>query len=205
MFGLLLRSVQGYLRATFGAVVWARVLRAANLPPEGFEPMLPYDAAVLAQVLDAAAELLDRPVDNLLEDLGTFLVADPGHQALRRLLRFGGANFTDFLMSLEELPDRARLAMPDLEFPQIQLVETGPGFFRLTLGQGPDALFPVVLGALRAMADDYGALVLIDPAPSCGADAGALGKHLSVHVLEAAHGMGRGFALIAAGGGRDGW
>jgi hypothetical protein len=55
------------------------------------------------------------------------------------------------------------------------------------------------------MADDYGALVLIDPAPSCLSDARSVGKHLSVHVLEAAHGLGRGFALTAAGDGRDGW
>lgn len=201
MYGLMLRSVQGYLRATFGATAWGRVLWSAGLPPEGFEPMLPYSAEILDRVLAAATAELKRPTDSLLEDLGTFLVADPGHQSLRRLLRFGGANFTEFLISLEELPDRARLAMPDLELPQFVLTETGPGFFRLSFGQSLPALFPVVLGALRAMADDYGALVLIDAEPSC-AEAG--GRLLSVHILEAAHGAGRGFALTATVGQQDG-
>ena len=210
MYGLLLRSLQGYLRATFGVAVWARVLRSAGLPPDGFEPMLPYDAAILAQVLTAAEAALDRPVESLLEDLGTFLVADPGHQALRRLLRFGGGNFAEFLMSLEELPDRARLAMPDLVLPQIRLTETGPGLYRMALAQSLPALFPIMLGALRAMADDYGALVLIDSEPSgVGTASAGEGRQLSVHILEAAHGAGRGFSLTeavsAAGGGRDGW
>lgn len=208
MYGLLLRSLQGYLRATFGAAVWGRVLRQAGLPPDGFEPMLPYEATVLTQVLTTAAAVLERPVDSLLEDLGTFLVADPAHQALRRLLRFGGANFADFLMSLEELPDRARLAMPDLALPEMQLTHTSPGVYCLALEQSLPALFPIMLGAVRAMADDYGALVLIEPEP-CGASEAA-GRRLSVHILETAHGKGRGFALTArlsdAGEGRrNGW
>lgn len=196
MFGLLLRSIQAYLRGTFGPALWARVLRAAGQPPEGFEPMLPYDAAVVDRVLAAAAQELRRPAEAMLEDVGTFLVADPGHRALRRLLRFGGAGFADFLHSLEELPDRARLALPGLDLPQIALTETAPGRFRLEIASPLPALFPVALGALRAMADDYGALVLIDLA--------AEGDRatLTVQLLEAAHGAGRGFAL--AGGPADG-
>lgn len=196
MFGLLLRSIQAYLRGTFGPALWARVLRAAGQPPEGFEPMLPYDAAVLDRVLAAAAQDLRRPAEAMLEDVGTFLVADPGHRALRRLLRFGGAGFADFLHSLEELPDRARLALPGLDLPQIALTETAPGRFRLVVASPLPALFPVALGALRAMADDYGALVLIDLA--------AEGDRatLTLQLLEPAHGAGRGFAL--AGGAGDG-
>lgn len=112
MHGLLLRSIQAYLRATFGAAVWGRVLRNAGQSAEGFEPMLPYDGEVLERVLAVSAAELDRSVETVLEDVGTFLVASPGHQALRRLLRFGGASFAEFLQSLEELPDRARLALP---------------------------------------------------------------------------------------------
>ncbi|NGM46357.1 heme NO-binding protein [Rhodobacter sp. SGA-6-6] len=196
MFGLLLRSIQAYLRGTFGPALWARVLRAAGQPPEGFEPMLPYDAAVVDRVLAAAAQELHRPAEAMLEDVGTFLVADPGHRALRRLLRFGGASFADFLHSLEELPDRARLSLPGLDLPQIALTEAAPGRFRLAIASPLPALFPVALGALRAMADDYGALVLIDLA--------AEGDRatLTVQLLEAAHGAGRGFAL--AGGPADG-
>lgn len=198
MYGLLLRSIQAYLRATFGAVVWARVLRLSGQPVDGFEPMLPYDAAVLDSVLVASAAELNRTVEAILEDVGTFLVANPGHQSLRRLLRFGGATFSEFLQSLEELPDRARLALPDLELPQIILTETGPGFYRLKFGSSFPALYPVVLGALRATADDYGALVLIDAEPNCSCC--ATGAVLSVQLLEAAHGLGRRFDLSAAGG-----
>jgi hypothetical protein len=54
-------------------------------------------------------------------------VTDPGLEPLRRLLRFGGGTFEEFLVSLEELPDRARLAMPELEMPEITLSVEGGG------------------------------------------------------------------------------
>lgn len=193
MFGLLLRSIQAYLRGTFGPAVWARVLRAAGQPPEGFEPMLPYDARAVGRVLAAAAQELHRPAEAILEDVGTFLVADPGHRALRRLLRFGGAGFADFLHSLEELPDRARLALPGLRLPQVILAEIGPGRVRLAVTGALPALLPVALGALRAMADDYGALVLIELEQEPGAAV------LTVQLLETAHGEGQRFALVADG------
>lgn len=202
MFGLLLRSVQSYLRATFGAAALGRVLRAAGQSPDGFEPMLPYDQDVLERIIAACAEELGRPAEMILEDVGTFLVADAGHQPLRRLLRFGGATFLEFLQSLEELPDRARLALPDLELPQITIVETGPGMYRLQCGCSLPALFPMALGALRAMADDYGALVVIDPVVECHAT--EVKGALSVHLLETAHGAGRRFELAKADL-HDGW
>jgi hypothetical protein len=202
MFGLLLRSIQSYLRDTFGAAVLARVLRAAGQPAEGFEPMLPYDVSVLDRMLQVCAEELHRPAEQMLEDVGTFLVADSAHGGLRRLLRFGGANFTDFLHSLEELPDRARLALPGLDLPEFRLMEVAPCTYKLLIGCPIQALFPVVLGTLRAMADDYGALVLIDadPAPAGGAAAGGV---LTVQLLMAEHGSGRRFDLSQVGG-RDG-
>ena len=200
MNSLLLRSIQTYMRGTFGAAAWARTLRAARQPPEGFEPMLLYETEVIDLVLEAVAVELRRPVDSILEDVGTFLIADPGHQAFRRLLRFGGASFGDFLHSLDELPDRARMALPGLDLPQIALIEEAPDLYRLTMASPLRALFPIALGALRAMADDYGALVLIDLEPGL---AGPNSATLKVHLLVASHGVGRGFALAQMGDGDD--
>lgn len=210
MFGLLLRSIQSYLRDTFGVAVWARVLRAAGQPPEGFEPMLRYDVTVLDRMLEACSAELRRPAEAMLEDVGTFLVANPAHGGVRRLLRFGGANFTDFLHSLEELPDRARLALPGLELPQIRLLEIAPGTYKLLIGCRIPALFPMVLGTLRAMADDYGALVLIDADAAPGGAGNAetpdetAGGVLTVQLLEVEHGGGRRFDLAQVGAGHHG-
>jgi hypothetical protein len=197
MYGLLLRSVQAYTRATHGAAVWARVLRVADHPVDGFEPMLTYSPDVLDRVIDACVAELGRPADVILEDVGTFLVADPGHRPLRRLLRFGGASFVEFLHSLEELPDRARLALRGVEFPRIDVQAAGPSRFRIWYDCSIPALFPVALGTVRAMADDYGALVLIEAdRAACSQCAGGV---MEVQVLEAAHGTVSRFDLAPGG------
>ncbi len=197
MHGLLLRSIQAYIRATFGVALWGRVLRAADQPADGFEPLLPYEPEVLDRVLAACAAELGRPQDVILEDVGTFLVVGQANQSLRRLLRFGGGSFIEFLYSLEELPERARLALQDVEFPRITVEEARPGYFRLWYDCRIPALFPVAVGTVRAMADDYGTLVLIDADRSaCAHSAGGV---MEVQVLEAAHGAGRRFDLAVEG------
>jgi hypothetical protein len=83
-------------------------------------------------------------------------------EALRRLLRFGGVNYVEFLHSLDDLPDRARLAVEDLHLPALELQELGGGQFSLICHDGLPGYSSVMMGILRAMADDYGDLVMLD-------------------------------------------
>ncbi|MCV2868787.1 heme NO-binding domain-containing protein [Defluviimonas sp. WL0002] len=183
MHGLINRSIQCFLRDTYGAAVWSRVSAGAGLPPEGFETMLAYDAALTDSVIDLAAQELGKPRDALLEDLGIYLVS---LEPLRRLLRFGGLDYVDFLHSLDELAERAHLAVPELNLPDLRLIPTGAGRYRLCCARrrGYGAVFA---GILRAMADDYGALALID------AEEGA--EAVAIELLQAQFAEGRRFDL----------
>lgn len=186
MDALLLRSLQGYLRDTFGQAVWQAVCRRAALTVETFEPMLRYDPGMADRVAHHAAETLGRPVETVWEDMGTYLVTNPGHEGVRRLLRFGGVGFSDFLHSLEEMPGRARLAMPDLDLPEVSLTEIGRDRFELWCRSRIQGIPRVLVGMLTAMADDYGTLCLIEP--------GEDGRIL-VHILDNRHGAARVFDL----------
>jgi hypothetical protein len=125
MHGLINRSLQCYLRDTFGLAKWVAIARDARLGFETFEPMLRYDPALTEVVLDAASRLLNRPRDAILEDYGTYLVSHTNLEPLRRLMRFSGANFGDFLLSLENMKGRGRLALPDLDLPVLFLWDFG--------------------------------------------------------------------------------
>jgi hypothetical protein len=166
------------------------------VPPDGFEPLLRYEDAVTLRLVDAAASRLGRPRESLLEDLGTYLVSHPNREGLRRLLRFGGVSFLDFLQSIDDLPGRGRLAVPDLDLPQLELQEEGGGRFLLAC-RGPHPAFAtVMIGMLRAMADDYGALVLLEPAGK-GADGAEL---IAIDLLDQSFAEGRSFDLAAGMG-----
>ncbi|WP_103333087.1 heme NO-binding domain-containing protein [Pseudotabrizicola formosa] len=192
MYGLINRALENFLKERHGAALWQRVVQRAQSPFDGFEPLLTYDAALTDALVTAAADLLGQTRETVLEDLGTELVSHRDRDGLRRLLRFGGVSFRDFLHSLEELPDRARLALPYLELPALALQDHGAGRFTLRALPYVTGAGYILMGLLRAMADDYGALVVLDLAPSvAGVDV------IQIHVLDEAFAEGRPFDLAA--------
>ena len=195
MHGLINRSLQCFVRDNYGPSAWAAVAREANLGFDSFEAMLTYDGALTDAVINAAAHHLDRPRDAVLEDLGTYLVSHPNVEALRRLLRFGGVTFVDFLHSLEDLPGRGRMAVPDLDLPNLALTDKGEDQFLLACRAQVQGGGHVMLGLLRAMADDYGALVMHEHQ---GLREEA--EVISIHILEQSFAVGRRFDLAEKAG-----
>lgn len=190
MLGLIPRSFQFFLRDTFGVAQWEAVAKRAESSSIGFEAMVSYPAALVELMIDAASEVLNRPRESLLEDLGTYLVSHEKPGTVRRLLRFSGGNFAEFLNSVEELPERGRLILPDLDLPDLELVDLGAGQFQLRCRSGLAGAGHIMVGLLRAMADDYGALVLLD---HLGIVAGA--EVISVQIADQALYEARPFSL----------
>lgn len=186
MDALLLRSLQSYVIDTFGAVRWQTICRRAGLTVDTFEPMLHYEPGTADRIAQVVAEVLGRSAESIWEDVGIHLVTNPDREGVRRLLRFGGVSYADFLQSLEDLPDRARLALPDIEVPELTLEDLGGDRFRLCCQPHLRATQRVLVGLLTAMADDYGALCLIEP----GAD-----DCTSISVLDRRHATARRFDL----------
>lgn len=188
MDALFLRSLQSYVLDMFGLADWQEVCRRAGLAVETFEPMLHYDPGTADRIALVVADVLGRPVEAIWEDVGTYLVTFPDRESVRRLLRFGGATYADFLQSLEELPGRARLAMPNLDVPELTLKEVGADTYELCCHSQLHGMQRVLMGLLTAMADDYGALCLIE--------AGEHGQIL-ISVLDRRHSPARQFELAA--------
>ena len=192
MHGLINRAIQCFLRDSFGQDMWRETAARAGVPAEGFEAMLRYDDAITNRMMAAAARQLDRTPESLYEDLGTYLVSHPNREGLRRLLRFGGVTFLDFLHSVGDLPGRCRLAVPDLDLPQLELSDQGGGRFSLSVTAAHPGFAPAVMGVLRAMADDYGALVVLEQ--TGGADCTA---RIRIDLLDQSYASGRRFELAA--------
>ena len=162
MHGLVLTALQSFMLSTYGRSRWENVIQDSAAGVLEFEAMMTYPVSTAYAVLDTSADQLGRSRDELLEDLGTFLVSDTKMESFRRLMRFSGVDYVDFLYALEELPERTRLAVPDLILPGLELRQTAPGLFQLVCEDSLPGFGSVLLGVLRAMADDYGALVILD-------------------------------------------
>lgn len=170
MQGIVNRAIQCFVLNTYGRSVWVEVCKRAGLGFTNFEAMLDYDPGSTERVLSSVEIELNRPISSLLEDLGTFLVTHRSTEVVRRLLRFGGNGFEEFILSLDELPERANLALADLQLPEITLRISGNRQFKVLVGDGLSGFSWVLIGVVRAMADDYGALAMIDHGQSDGRD-----------------------------------
>lgn len=162
----------------------------ADLGFMSFESMLYYDDSVTGQILSLACRTMHVNLENLLEDLGVHVICSPVLEPIRRLLRFGGADFLEFLYSLDFLPDRARLAISDLILPELHVVERRGGEYQIHCRSEFSGYGYILVGAIRAMADDYGVLAIITLDT---ADKGA--TVVAAEVLDEKHAAGRRFVL----------
>ena len=96
--------------------------------------------------------------------------------------------------SLEELPARARLAVPELHLPPLELDPGEGAGFLLRCQSGIPGYGHVLVGVLRAMADDYGALAVLEHA---GIRAGQ--ETITIKILEAGFAEGCSFSLAQRG------
>ncbi|SFK48365.1 heme NO-binding domain-containing protein [Shimia haliotis] len=192
MHGLINRAIQCFVRDSYGQRRWVDVTRMAGVEVIDFEAMLHYDDSTTSALINAISNSLRVPQEAVLEDLGTYLVSHPNVEALRRLLRFGGVNFVEFLHSLDDLPERARLAVNDLSIPELELEEHCPEKFSLRCTYDYNGFGHVIIGVLRTMADDYGALVFLEHS---GVEDGV--EVIDITLIETAFASGRDFDLGA--------
>jgi len=190
MHGLVCCAIQGFLQETYGARLWRDVRSGAGLAFESFEPMLRYKSEMAERLLASACARLDKPVAALLEDVGTWIVTHSSDGAVRRLLRFGGADFREFLLSLDELPGRIQMTIPDIDVPQFHLNELDGARVELVLSWNEVNLSAFILGAIRAISDDYGALVLME-----ARDVGALETIIQIELLDNSFAQARDFTI----------
>ncbi|MGC3939461.1 heme NO-binding domain-containing protein [Roseobacter sp. EG26] len=190
MHGLVNRAIQRFVVDTYGTAQWAASAKRANLDFTEFEAMWTYEDELTPRVLAAVCDVLDRPYDELMEDIGTYLVSHPNLAAPRRLLRFSGVNFVEFLHSLDDLHDRARLAVSDLMLPHLELREHSANSYSLNCQGDLPGYGHLFTGVLRAMADDYGALVFLEHK---GSKDGV--ETVAISLLEAEFAEDKGFEL----------
>lgn len=162
MYGVFNRGLQCYVRDIHGPQVWEETCLRAELPFFNFETMLQYNDDITERVLAALSQVLKRPRAEVLEDFGTYAVSEDHLSVVRRLLRFGGENYEEFLHSLEDVHDRAKMALPDLDTPRLRLTPHSETEFSLHYRFAKPCYGTMFLGMLRGMADEYGALIVID-------------------------------------------
>jgi hypothetical protein len=182
MEGLINRSLESFLRSSYGDALWQDVVLRAGIGPRELLALTGPQLHVARRLVIAAARQLEKSPGEVLEDMGGWLVR---LEPIRRLLRFSGPDFSEFVLSLDELPGRARLILPDLAVPDVTVTRLGRGGFRIGSKRMGRGWIWALAGMLRGMADDYGTLALIMVA----------GNWITLSIVLEDHGAARPFAL----------
>lgn len=138
MLGVVNKAIEAFVCQRYGEKLWAELL------------------------IDRLAKRQSKMHQDVLEDIGGYLVAEDSQASIRRLLRFGGATFEDFLLSLDDLNDRVALALDILDMPMIRVLPISAEKIHVRVAPKWHGFSDVLVGLLRALADDYGALVFMD-------------------------------------------
>ncbi len=162
MHGLICKAVEGFVKDQHGPEAWADVRAAAGLGIASFESLRIYDPDVAEATIDAMTLTLGRTRDAVFEDIGQWICTHPPLEPVRRLIRFTGKTFVNLLYALDEVHERAAMAVPGLDLPRYHLDKDGAGEFEIQSRWHVAGGAAVLTGVLRAMADDYGTLALID-------------------------------------------
>lgn len=158
MHGIVNRSIQEFVRSTYGERAWRDACRNAQIDERGFHLARTYPDESTLELFSIAGAPLGKTAHEMVEDLGIWLASRP---ALARLLRFGGSDFSQFLLSLPELPGRLRMVVPGLDLPPVTVTQDGQSY--CVSAPGAAGMWErAIAGMLHAMADAYGALAIID-------------------------------------------
>lgn len=172
MHGMICKSLEAFLSTTHGPLVWKQVRQAAELPFDRFETMLSYPDAQFDAAQGAAAAHLNQDRIHLMEDIGTWICTHPPLEPVRRLFRFTGTTFQDLLLSIDEIDARGRMAVPDLGLPNYHLNQLTSSAYEVSSNWCVPGASGLLTGALRALADEYGALAMLDVGPAVRLDEG---------------------------------
>lgn len=159
MHGFIIRGIELFLRARHGDAVWAAVCAATGLDRRGTQIMRNYKTEMVQRMILSASTVLHMERDECLEDVGGWI---PRLDSVRYLMRFSGSCFEDFVLSLDDLHDRARVVLPGLELPKIATQMIAPQRYSLEILSEAQDWYPVLAGLLRGMADDYGVLAIVE-------------------------------------------
>ena len=161
MLGVANKAIEAFACQRYGDKLWADLLIDLSLPGYEFEAMLTYEDGITYDLINRLAKRQSKMHQDVLEDIGGHLVAKDSQASIRRLLRFGGATFEDFLLSLDDLNDRVALALDILEMPMIRVFPMSAEKIHVRVAPKWHEFSDVLVGLLRALADDYGALVFM--------------------------------------------
>lgn len=117
MYGLLLESVEIYLKETYGDDAWEKIRKLARVETMAFSTHKRYSESIIPDLARACSLVLNIEEDDIMDAFGVSFVSFVGQYGYDKILSVLGRNMRDFLNGLDNLHEYLRFSYPKLKPP----------------------------------------------------------------------------------------
>lgn len=124
MYGMLLESVQFFIKENYGNDNWNMILEHGGIKNMVFSPHKLYKDEIMLNLAKSCSVVLkDRSTEEYLNFFGQCFVKFFSHYGYDKILRVSGRHYRDFLNGIDNLHEMMRFSYPHLQSPSF-LVES---------------------------------------------------------------------------------
>ena len=156
MYGLLLDSIQKFLREKYGERYWENIRRRAKLKNHWFVTHEVYPDSIMKDLVEAAAAELGEEQDAVMRMFGRYFAENIGRYGYARLLRVLGRDLRDFLNGLDDLHEYLRFSYPKMLPPSFICEKETPDGMILHYTTQRRGYLNYVIGQLETIGVIYG-------------------------------------------------
>lgn len=158
MYGLINSSLQDMVVTHFGEERWKEVHKHSGVAEDSYLTMHRYDDESTYQLVGAAAEVLEAPIDTCMEMFGKHWVEAIAAKNFAPLMEATGNDTVGFLHNLNNLHDRIASTFLDYVPPQFRVedIDKNAGQYFVHYYSERKGLTAFVTGLLGGLADHFG-------------------------------------------------
>lgn len=164
MYGLVNQAFQIYIVSHHGKASWDRIKGVGS---EKMKSFIYSDASTDEFTLllaKDAADVLNQPIDELLEEIGSYTLTFMVKQGQGDILQKVGSTFMEVIQKLDTiyLEVGRKFASPknaSYKPPSFKCIPTGPKSFTLQYTSSTEGLAPLIIGLVKGIGRQFNAVV----------------------------------------------
>ncbi|XP_033752088.1 soluble guanylate cyclase 88E-like [Pecten maximus] len=156
MYGMLLESVQHYVKTEHGEEVWRAILEHIGLRNTVFNTHGIYPDRVMLDLSKACSKVIgDRTSEEYLQYFGQCFVKFFSHYGYDKIVRISGRHYRDFLKEIDNLHETMRFTFPRMHSPSFNVSDEDVDGCVLVYRSKRKGFTPYVIGQLCECASQF--------------------------------------------------
>ncbi|XP_068724019.1 soluble guanylate cyclase 88E-like [Montipora capricornis] len=159
MYGMLLESVEHFLKEKYGEKTWNLIRLRAGVKKHVFVTHERYPDSLMLDIAGAASEVIgkqtDMTPDDFIQFFGVCFVKFFSNYGYDRIIRVSGRHFRDFLSGIDNLHEHMRFGYPKLMSPSFYCAEETSSGLVLHYKSKRNGLYRYVIGQILEVARTF--------------------------------------------------